>query len=458
MSATTASNLIDPTASTSVPSPGANGSRSNSNRGRNRSARAGGNNVPEVAESRESNNSSNRGGRRGGRGRGASGASNLAAISLMRMGGTAATISNAATTSEGSNPPSSSAPLLPPARQRTRRPASISNSSTTATANLSLTGGRPQRSNNEPSNRRARFNASLSSSTGHLDATSAGFSPAPVASITKAVDPASQTLAERLTSELTAGTLDCSICFSTLSRTAQIHSCSTCYTPFHLTCINKWANHSITETSERAHLLATRSNSTTTPEELKGNWRCPACQSTFSPDLLPRQYRCFCGRTVNPSAKGTATPHSCGNQCSRPRKDGCNHPCQDKCHPGPCVPCSIVVEQKCHCGKKDRIRVRCSAINGPVHASATSTKAELLSCKSICGRKLKCGKHECEKICHEGDCGDCERDREKKCYCGRESVKEKCGDVRTEARVECVTVGGEEKWEGEWSCDRICDA
>lgn len=54
--------------------------------------------------------------------------------------------------------------------------------------------------------------------------------------------------------------------------------------------------------------------------------------------------------------------------------------------------------------------------------------------------------------------------REKKCYCGRSGVEEKCGELRSEQSFECKKVGtkgeegeGEKSWRGEWSCESVCD-
>lgn len=34
---------------------------------------------------------------------------------------------------------------------------------------------------------------------------------------------------------------------------------------------------------------------------------------------------------------------------------------------------------------------------------------ELLTCDSICGKDLSCGKHTCQKKCHQGECGPCDK-------------------------------------------------
>ena len=261
---------------------------------------------------------------------------------------------------------------------------------------------RPPRQQNA---RRARFNAALSSSSPSLTASatpSVASTPAPFQHPT--ASPASETLLSRLTTELSNGTYDCSICFSSLSRTTSIHSCTTCYTSFHLSCISKWATRSVSDSAERAALLASR-NPSASPA-VAGHWRCPGCQTSFNASAVPKTYRCYCQRVRDPPHRPPATPHSCGQQCARPRPEGCKHQvrpprslsrgiadpfsqCQIECHPGPCPPCGVVLALRCHCGKKG-MQVRCSAIYGP---KGEEGREEQLSCKERCGKKLGCELH-----------------------------------------------------------------
>ncbi|KAM0790050.1 hypothetical protein ACM66B_005378 [Microbotryomycetes sp. NB124-2] len=342
---------------------------------------------------------------------------------------------------------------------------------------------RQQQQQQHQSSRRAKFNATLSNqSNQQLNAGATEFDPTQSTQtlangpgpasrrekknkvfVPPASAPVSQTLLDRLTAELTSGTHDCSICFNALSRTTAIHSCSTCSTPFHLSCIKEWAQRSVTETAERAQLLATR-ESNPDPDSLEGNWRCPSCQTKFRPRDVPKKYKCYCGRMQDPPHRPPATPHSCGKPCARARPDGCKHEsCGLLCHPGPCPPCAVVLELPCHCGKSD-VQARCSAVHGVKGALSTGlSKDELLSCGQQCGKPLACGLHECERQCHEGECGDCVRTRDKQCYCGRTTATEDCGHLRSD-RIECSRpvehdAGDKvESWIGEWECDNVCAA
>ena len=197
-----------------------------------------------------------------------------------------------------------------------------------------------------------------------------------------------------------------------------------------------------------------------------GEWRCPACQSPFPREEIPKVYSCFCGRTPNPRTPRGATPHSCGQPCQRERPAGCTHPCPaGPCHPGPCGACAVIRQVPCHCAKSTRA-VRCSTLSPPsisassgsatlALATATATRDELLSCGAVCGRALACGVHTCDKSCHAGECAPCDVVRDKTCYCRAETKHVPCGEDSGSARVQCKTVGGPENeaWTGEWSCD-----
>lgn len=351
-----------------------------------------------------------------------------------------------------------------------QHPASEQHQQSTAPASAATRG---KHSASKPGNqsRRSKFNANLSSNATSLSATSTAFTPTTSAGSGPSMPaPASQTLLERLTVELTSASCECTICYATISRTAPIHSCTTCSTPFHLTCIKEWASRSVTSSAERAQLLASAPNRPSpTSDELAGHWRCPSCQTQFSAEQVPTEYRCFCRRQIHPAAPraGTGiTPHSCGKPCARPRPDGCTHAsCGISCHPGPCPPCAVVIALPCHCGQEVK-QVRCSSIHGVKGykpAIAGQTKEELLSCGQTCGKDLGCGVegHGCPKECHEGPCDPCDVVRTKTCYCGRHAVEEICGDrSRRGERVECSNASNHDDgpWVGEYSCAEVCQA
>lgn len=123
-------------------------------------------------------------------------------------------------------------------------------------------------------------------------------------------------------------------------------------------------------------------------------WRCPACQNVSS--VIPEDYVCFCGKMKVPEWNRRDVAHSCGETCGRNlSKKGCMHKCTLLCHPGSCPQCVAMVTKYCGCGRTSQT-LQCSA-------------HKPLLCDSICGKDLPCGKHTCEKKCHQGECDSCDK-------------------------------------------------
>jgi transcriptional repressor NF-X1 len=147
--------------------------------------------------------------------------------------------------------------------------------------------------------------------------------------------------------------------------------------------------------------------------------------------------RCFCGSASDPKPR-FATPHSCGNSCSRERT--CHHSCPLPCHPGPCPPCQIQVERPCHCGS-NLLSFKCA-----------QQRDAHLSCGNVCGKTLDCEIHACQKICHDGPCEGCELREDAKCFCGKTQKSLKCGEG---VKDQCALASGE-NWIGRFKCERDC--
>ncbi|KAF9075406.1 hypothetical protein BDP27DRAFT_1314952 [Rhodocollybia butyracea] len=212
--------------------------------------------------------------------------------------------------------------------------------------------------------------------------------------------------------------LDCLICFSAIHPPQPIWSCSPlipiqeddsghqpqyCWSTFHLKCIRDWAEKSYKE---------------------DGEWRCPGCQGRRN--KLIKGYACFCGSTRSPN-NHLATPHSCGNACSRPRT-GCSHHCPLLCHPGPCPPCKVIMDVRCNCIRQQAVSVRCG-------------ENPQVSCGQMCSKVLGCGKHYCQDVCHD----------EKSVMCGE-------GDVWLES-VGCDELSTDHMLEPRkgFGCESVCD-
>lgn len=131
---------------------------------------------------------------------------------------------------------------------------------------------------------------------------------------------------------------------------------------------------------------------------------CGPCLESSSEDLV-----CNCGRTIVPAPVrcGTTLP-LCPYQCTR-RKECGHRPEPHHCHEDniPCPKCTALVTKKCQCEKQNLVaNVMCYQ--------------DRVSCFKICGKKLSCGVHECQKVCHIP--GDCQKKCTEKCLKPR-----KCG-------------------------------
>ena len=160
--------------------------------------------------------------------------------------------------------------------------------------------------------------------------------------------------------------------------------------------------------------------------------------------------RCFCGSTQDPKPPRLTTPHSCGNSCSRSRV--CGHPCPLPCHPGPCPPCLITIQNPCHCGK-DIIALVCSRSNPTIGGRAIPPASR--SCGNKCGKPLSCRNHVCQELCHDGECPQCQVTDLSRCWCGKERKDLACGEGE-EKECNILTADGKESWIGKFGCDNVC--
>jgi len=105
-------------------------------------------------------------------------------------------------------------------------------------------------------------------------------------------------------------------------------------------------------------------------------------------DSTMDEVTCECGASViyPPVPCGTPIP-TCTRPCSRVRP--CEHVSGHPCHTGPCPPCVELIPKPCACGSRVFPAVQCS---------------RAVSCGTICKKPLSCGRHECPRACHAGDC------------------------------------------------------
>ncbi|XP_056631026.1 protein shuttle craft [Diorhabda sublineata] len=209
---------------------------------------------------------------------------------------------------------------------------------------------------------------------------------------------------ERLVEMLNRRTLECLVCCEKIKHTDKVWSCLLCCHIFHLHCVVAWAKSS----------------------KIENGWRCPACQNVCSE--VPKQYKCFCGKTIEPRFEPGVIPHGCGDMCLRKGRH-CEHKCSILCHPGPCPDCTVMISKSCGCGATQQM-VKCS------------TDIEI-TCNAICNKFLECGLHRCTQSCHTGNCESCNKTIIQECYCAKEGRKVPC----------C----GEYKGQTQYSCGELCD-
>uniref|UniRef100_A0A1A8QTQ4 Nuclear transcription factor, X-box binding-like 1 n=1 Tax=Nothobranchius rachovii TaxID=451742 RepID=A0A1A8QTQ4_9TELE len=207
-----------------------------------------------------------------------------------------------------------------------------------------------------------------------------------------------------LTDLFQSGALTCLICIASVRRTQQVWSCSSCFSLFHLPCIQKWARDS-------AFLV-----SSITDEDFgqkQHPWPCPKCRTEYPPSATPNRYMCYCGKLQDPPADPWLVPHSCGSICQRELKPTCGHTCLLLCHPGPCPPCPKMVSVSCMCGScypcPETVEVTCTCgftvLTVPC-GREKSTKPP--RCKEPCRTPPSCHHQTRESHrCHPGPCPPC---------------------------------------------------
>lgn len=248
-------------------------------------------------------------------------------------------------------------------------------------------------------------------------------------------------IATRTHEDIDNGHYECAICTGDVRRNSKVWSCHTCWTTFHLRCIQQWSSNEGSQVSRGQ------------PEngDFHRQWRCPGCN--LPKDASPSTYSCWCEKETEPRPLSGIPPHSCGQTCGKERVRKCPHPCQLTCHAGPCPPCSHMgPTQSCFCGKHESTK-RCSE---------TNYAAGGWGCGEVCGSVLSCGEHNCARPCHEGLCGPCEVRIPARCYCGQMEKDVLCsdrGEIKESLRNHTTETGETvlENWTGAFNCESTCD-
>ncbi|KAI3381247.1 hypothetical protein SNEBB_002079 [Seison nebaliae] len=120
---------------------------------------------------------------------------------------------------------------------------------------------------------------------------------------------------------------------------------------------------------------------------------------------------CFCGNVSDVIKRCYETPFACEKMCEKELRCG-EHLCEKTCHEGDCGNCEVRVNKLCECGEEWMNDVPCS---------------QIVNCERICKKTKNCGIHECGGRCEHECTLICEKNRS--CACGQtEYVNNKCMD------------------------------
>ena len=134
--------------------------------------------------------------------------------------------------------------------------------------------------------------------------------------------------------------------------------------------------------------------------------QCSACVGIRTPVgcVLQITSACHCGK-LSRAVRCSQSSFSCGKLCGQ--RLPCGHRCPHKCHPGDCPACSLTATVTCHCGA-DTKTLPCRQSD--------------FHCDRVCGKRLSCGRHTCEEVCHGGPCPGCPMEGPRLCPCGKVCV------------------------------------
>ncbi|XP_052077440.1 NF-X1-type zinc finger protein NFXL1-like isoform X1 [Mytilus californianus] len=226
-----------------------------------------------------------------------------------------------------------------------------------------------------------------------------------------------------------SGTAACLVCIENIKREEAIWSCKVCYAMFHIPCIQKWVK-------EGVYQQVYKSDENIDAKSVP--WHCPKCRTEFSQIECPTRYSCFCEKVIEPKFDPWLVPHSCGQTCGKNLKPECGHTCLLLCHPGPCPPCPKTVRVTCYCQKQSPQIKRCSA--------------RTWSCGQPCGYQLTCGQHRCQDPCHAGGCPPCTKTSKQKCMCSKSMAVRECATPRWQCDEPC----GKRLACGNHVCEKVC--
>ncbi|CAN6445941.1 unnamed protein product [Victoria cruziana] len=158
----------------------------------------------------------------------------------------------------------------------------------------------------------------------------------------------------------------------------------------------------------------------------------------------------------------------CSKQCGKLLPCG-EHRCPENCHEGDCLPCVVLVSQRCRCGSSSRTTAcaermegmflcekpcgqkkncgrhrcneKCCAVSRSSSDGVRNGDWDPHLCTVVCGKKLQCGKHFCTALCHSGHCLPCLESifTDLSCACGMTYIPPPvpCGTPPPDCQLPC---------------------
>ena len=149
-----------------------------------------------------------------------------------------------------------------------------------------------------------------------------------------------------------------------------------------------------------------------------GNWRCLGCRSPQFLSVEEIKYRCLWPKARTSVLIVTLLPIHVGDHARSLSAQ------QRALIVSLCAQCSVTHDPD--------LLVMPKLLLNFVHVGNTQRCSELKSAKScgqVCGHQLQCGRHYCQKICHEGPCGRCDTLLIINCFYGRKRETMACGTM-----------------------------
>jgi transcriptional repressor NF-X1 len=148
---------------------------------------------------------------------------------------------------------------------------------------------------------------------------------------------------------------------------------------------------------------------------------------------------CFCDKkSMTRRCLDTDYEHGwgCGEVCGEMMDCG-EHRCSRPCHEGPCGECEVRIPARCYCGQVQK-DILCRDKSAEKKSSQSHSSADdshiveewigTFECANLCSRPFDCGKHTCDKPCHQQDAKSphCPRspDVVTHCPCGKTPLNE----------------------------------